>query len=107
MAARRASLASASDLRSSASMEWPLSESVDSGELQVGQRLAKPGLSGFSSNSSSQTMQTLMGKAIELHDTTLLGATEDSESGGAAHVGWPTLTTGAEIFAYPPFTIGP
>jgi hypothetical protein len=36
--------------------------------LQAGQRLAKPGLSGFSSNSSEQRAQTLMGKAIEVHD---------------------------------------
>jgi hypothetical protein len=41
---------------------------VGSGVLQAGQRLAKPGLSGFSSNSSEQTAQTLMGKAMEIHD---------------------------------------
>jgi hypothetical protein len=35
-----------------------------SGVLHWGQRSAKPGLSGFSSNSSSHTLQILMGKAI-------------------------------------------
>src|SRR5258708_38147603 len=35
-----------------------------SSSLQDGQRLAKPGLPGFSSNSSPQTAQTLMGKAM-------------------------------------------
>jgi hypothetical protein len=35
-----------------------------SGSLQVGQRLAKPGLSGFSSNSSPQTAQVRIGKDI-------------------------------------------
>jgi hypothetical protein len=42
--------------------------SVDSGVLDSsvhwGQRLAKPGLSGFSSNSSLQMAQILMGKGI-------------------------------------------
>jgi hypothetical protein len=37
---------------------------VGSGELQAGQRLAKPGLSGFNSNSSAQTVQIFVGKAI-------------------------------------------
>ena len=37
-----------------------------SGALQAGQRLAKPGLPGFSSNSSEQTAHTLMGKAISI-----------------------------------------
>jgi hypothetical protein len=43
-------------------------EPVDSGVLDSsvhwGQRFAKPGLSGFSSNSSLQMAQTLMGKGI-------------------------------------------
>jgi hypothetical protein len=38
--------------------------SDDSGALHSGQRLAKPGLSGLSSNSSEQMAQTLTGKAI-------------------------------------------
>jgi len=38
--------------------------SVASGSLHSGQRLAKPGLPGFSSNSSEQTTHTLIGKAI-------------------------------------------
>ena len=38
--------------------------SADSGSLHAGQRLAKPGLPGLSSNSSEQTTQTLMGNAI-------------------------------------------
>jgi len=38
---------------------------ADSGSLQSGQRLAKPGLSGFNSNSSPQTTQVLIGKAIQ------------------------------------------
>src|SRR5258708_33376488 len=37
-----------------------------SGSLQVGQRFAKPGLSGLSSNSSQQTTQTLIGNAISV-----------------------------------------
>jgi predicted Zn-dependent protease with MMP-like domain len=36
--------------------------------LHSGQRLANPGLSGFSSNSSPQTLQVLIGKPIPLHD---------------------------------------
>jgi hypothetical protein len=38
--------------------------SVDSAVLHCGQRFANPGLSGFSSNSSWQTAQILIGKAI-------------------------------------------
>jgi hypothetical protein len=69
MAWRRASLASFAVLRSSAVMWRLVAASVDSGVvdssvLHWGQRLAKPGLSGFSSNSSWQTAQTLMGKGI-------------------------------------------
>jgi len=64
MAFRRASFASLAALRSSASM-WVLVESsLNSGALHAGQRLAKPGLSGFSSNSSPHTMQVLIGNAI-------------------------------------------
>ena len=68
MAWRRASLASFADLRSSAVMRPLAAEVVDSGavcsSLHWGQRLAKPGLSGFNSNSSLQRTQVRMGKAI-------------------------------------------
>jgi hypothetical protein len=69
MAWRRASLASLVDLRSSASILRLVAGSVEAGVvdsslLHWGQRLAKPGLSGFSSNSSLQMAQTLMGKGI-------------------------------------------
>lgn len=37
---------------------------VSSGSLQTGQRLAKPGLSGFNSNSSPQTAQIFMGNGM-------------------------------------------
>ena len=70
MACRRASFASLTVLRSSASMRCGAVGTVGSGVLQSGQRLAKPGLSGFSSNSSEQTVQILMGKAITFHNTT-------------------------------------
>ena len=64
MACLRASFTSLADLRSSASMlRWDLGAS-DSGVLHSGHRLAKPGLSGFSSNSSPQTVQVLIGNAI-------------------------------------------
>ena len=66
MACRRASFASLAVLRSSASMRCCAVGTVGSGALHSGQRLAKPGLSGFSSNSSEQTVQILMGKAIPL-----------------------------------------
>jgi hypothetical protein len=66
MARLRASLASFNVLRSSASMvRLAAGESAPS-LLQAGQRLAKPGLSGFSSNSSEQTAQIRTGKAIRL-----------------------------------------
>src|SRR5580700_9085325 len=77
MAVLRASLASARALRSSASMLPFTAGSACSGSLHAGQRLAKPGLSGFSSNSSEQTAQTRIGNAISLlmiqpaEDTTL------------------------------------
>jgi hypothetical protein len=69
MAWRRASLASLVDLRSSASILRLVAGSVEAGVvdsslLHWGQRLAKPGLSGFSSNSSLQMAQVLMGKGI-------------------------------------------
>jgi hypothetical protein len=44
-----------------------VAESVDSGSLHSGQRLAKPGLFGLSSNSSEHTMQVLIGKVISFH----------------------------------------
>lgn len=69
MARLRASFASVTDLRSSASIRCCVSLSVDSGALHSGQRLAKPGLSGFSSNSSEQTVQTLIGKGIRANHT--------------------------------------
>jgi len=66
MAWRRASLTSLADLRSSASiLRWDLG-ALDSGVLHSGQRLAKPGLSGFNSNSSPQTVQVLIGNAISI-----------------------------------------
>ena len=65
MAPRRASLSSLFPLRASESVgRFP---PMDSGSLHAGQRLAKPGLSGLSSNSSEQTTQTLMGKDIHLY----------------------------------------
>ncbi len=64
MARLRASFASFRLLRSSASMPGFALESALSGSLHAGQRLAKPGLSGFSSNSSEQTAQTRIGNAI-------------------------------------------
>src|ERR1700722_10866070 len=64
MAWRRAALASVWFLRSSASMRCLVTGSVDSSALHSGQRLAKPGLSGFSSNSSEQMAQTLIGNGI-------------------------------------------
>jgi len=66
MACLRASFASFCVLRSSASMPRLVVEAAGSGSLQARQRLAKPGLSGFSSNSSEQTAQTRIGNAIQL-----------------------------------------
>ena len=67
MAPLRASFASFNVLRSSAStLRLAAGESASSA-LQVGQRLAKPGLSGLSSNSSEQTAQIRTGKAIPVH----------------------------------------
>src|SRR5260370_35559919 len=68
MAWRRASFASLAALRSSAVMRPLVAGAVDSGvvdsSVHWGQRLAKPGLSGLSSNSSLQMAQSLTGKGI-------------------------------------------
>jgi hypothetical protein len=67
MAWRRASFASLVVLRSSADMRLLVAESIAeslASSLHCGQRLAKPGLSGLSSNSSLQMAQVLMGKGI-------------------------------------------
>jgi hypothetical protein len=66
MARLRASFASFKVLRSSASILCLAGEEAASPALQAGQRLAKPGLSGFSSNSSEQTAQIRRGNAIRL-----------------------------------------
>src|ERR1700730_16719301 len=77
MAFLRASFASFTLWRSSACTVRVAVDSSCSGSLHAGQRLAKPGLSGFSSNSSEQTAQTRIGNAISLlmiqpaEDTTL------------------------------------
>ena len=55
MASRLAASAALSDFRGSGEF-WE-----DSSSLQSGQRLAKPGLPGLSSNSSPHTTQVLMG----------------------------------------------
>ena len=60
MASRRAALAPLSVFNGSAEFCEPL----DSSSLHSGQRLAKPGLPGLSSNSSPQTTQVLIGYAI-------------------------------------------
>src|ERR1017187_5959232 len=66
MACLRASFASAALLRSSRSIPSFDLGPVSSGSLQAGQRLAKPGLPGFSSNSSEHTAQTRTGNTITL-----------------------------------------
>ncbi len=66
MAFLLASFASARALRSSASIFCFAADPAVSDSLHAGQRLAKPGLSGFSSNSSEQTAQTRIGNAILL-----------------------------------------
>src|ERR1039457_6655690 len=68
MVRRRASFSSRSSARDSAARRSWATDSADSGSLHAGQRLAKPGLPGRSSNSSEQTTQVLMGKAIDIHD---------------------------------------
>lgn len=65
MACRRASFASLALLRSSASMRRLSEGAASSVSVHSGQRLAKPGLSGFSSNSSPHKAQTLIGNAID------------------------------------------
>ena len=62
MAARRASLASAPF--SKVLIFLSEASAAASGAEHSGQRLAKPGLSGLSSNSSEQTAQVRMGKAM-------------------------------------------
>lgn len=76
MAWRRASFASFADLRSSAVMLCLVlgAEASADSSVHCGQRLAKPGLSGFNSNSSLQTTQTLMGKGISGSMTILVMA---------------------------------
>lgn len=64
MAFLRAALISVALLSSSASTPPLMVVPMGSGALHSGQRLAKPGLSGFSSNSSPHTTQILMGKGI-------------------------------------------
>src|SRR5580698_7490480 len=64
MALRRAALSSLSEPRPLAPMGPLAVESVASGSLHSGQRLANPGLPGRSSNSSPQATQTLTGKAM-------------------------------------------
>ncbi len=66
MAFRLASFASLSLLRSSASLVRFATGSEASGALHSGQRLLKPGLSGFSSNSSEHTTQILIGKGMQV-----------------------------------------
>jgi len=61
MAARRWAFCSALP----ASRDWPVVSS-SSATLQVGQRLAKPGFPGLSSNSSPQTAQILIGNGIAI-----------------------------------------
>ena len=60
MASRRAAFAPLSAFHPSALV----AASAESSSLQEGQRLAKPGLPGLSSNSSPQTTQVLIGCAI-------------------------------------------
>ncbi len=62
MAARRAALASAE--LSKVLIFLSEASSAASGAEHSGQRLAKPGLSGLSSNSSEQMAQVRMGKAM-------------------------------------------
>src|ERR1041385_460482 len=64
MAPLRASFASRSARRSSASMGRLLPVASVSSSLQLGQRLAKPGLPGFSSNSSLHTTHVRIGNAM-------------------------------------------
>src|SRR3954464_14507196 len=61
MASRRAAFAPLSDFNGSAGFD---AAPAESSSLHSGQRLAKPGFPGFSSNSSPQTTQTLIGYAM-------------------------------------------
>ena len=63
IAARRAAFASREVFSTSSPLTLPAGPSA-SGSLHCGQRLAKPGLSGFNSNSSSHTTHVLIGNAI-------------------------------------------
>lgn len=65
MARRRAALTSCAALGSKASDTFSATRLVASGSLQEGQRLAKPGLSGLSSNSSWQITQVRIGNGID------------------------------------------
>lgn len=65
MARRRSALISLSPLRSPAAMAPGVADS-SSGSLHAGQRLAKPGLSGLSSNSWEQMAQTRIGNGITI-----------------------------------------
>jgi hypothetical protein len=64
IAFRRASFISLADLRSPGSTPPAALDSASSGSLHDGQRFAKPGLFGLSSNSSPHTTQVLIGNAI-------------------------------------------
>src|SRR5580658_1438696 len=64
MALRRAAFNSASEPRPLAPTGAVAAGPASSGSLHSGQRLAKPGLPGLSSNSSPQATQTLIGKGI-------------------------------------------
>src|SRR4051795_10400697 len=61
MASRRAALAPLSVFHPSPDVA---PESLDASSLHSGQRLANPGFPGFSSNSSPQATQVLIGNAI-------------------------------------------
>ena len=66
IASRRAAFALLSVFRGSAALGRLFAASSAWASVHSGQWLAKPGLSGLSSNSSEQIAQTLMGKAITL-----------------------------------------
>ena len=56
-----------------------------SGSLHWGQRLAKPGLPGFNSNSSLQIAQILIGKAMQLYDNARAVVVEFTARTAAPH----------------------
>ena len=70
MASRRASLTSFAVERLVASIPCLVFEPVCWDSLHSGQWVAKPGLPGFSSNSSPQIAQVLTGNTITQNDTT-------------------------------------